>query len=1135
MTDSRVKATYSGPSLFLASGQWLHVFSSLKERFPLRNLHWKSTSRPSIRTVQELGVELVSFDALRDEPSSQVPATVLERPLLNIYFVSCDDADMYKNAIRKQIRDWHALVTQRRNQEWLIVLVVRPDAQAQTNRLFQRGTILDKIRADFNVAKRDRCAQLAWAVGSEDPAAWTDLISKMKEGLISSFDANIIQREEEVKRSELQRQMPGWNFCTFFILKASGESMATSFEGMNLIEDAKIQYDELEAAFFQVLKEKNLSWFGHLGGTAPNDDSAPLLSTTKKAYRELIISNTISVFDFRSYLLARQCSLLARLGHISEAASKAAHFITAFARTLRENEESLSEFFLESWMYSSAFNVVEQCEAWAEGVALDGTSKAMFSAAKGELLELARCQLDKIGIRKGYLPPVPPFSVSLASPSACLGPSGSPVTPSRTGPPISTKDLVEALHSRDDFDRLYITTTNQAIQTYNSCGRRRFALKLHASLGALEQCRNKYATAREVFATLPPHYVGQKWASLEGFMLAQAMECHEFLQHPKNNEWVTQALAFLSALITHEGVNIVEGRGKPIEHPDDGFAGKYGETRAKFVVGLVQGIKEAEGFMIKDHLVPTHPALSVKLLSQDARHSGDEDGSTVDVSVKNYLPCDIPIDEVMVTFQGREEQLVYTNSDRMTIPPGWTTVSLSSPIPSSGLFVMDNAALRIGKVIFQYPQQISPPPKPPPSKSDRTASPQPRQMVRPAPVPQLLRISPDEDAIDIQLTFPREVTLDGIPYLTLTLSSGRNHLVETIIELNNPSEEVTFHTEDAEKLEGEPKAVEFSERGIGVKDAASRTFVKFNVPYSGMRLDYIKVHITIQYVTAKSPKLRRKVTRTQHVNTALPLAVNVQDYFRGRKLTYAVREVSSTRPAVTEYRAWIWDAVFHAVERNEQYLESFSRLEDFDIREEVTKRLAEEAFPEDVKGDVESAMVDTLKMLPKIHETAHEDMRNLERWRMLCIPLELPVLNILNTARLAIPAIGDSIYAGQPVQATLSINTSFHWGANAYSEKGGYHLRFDIQTDMGGSWLVSGPKRGEYFAEDESNYETQLTLVPVRHGSLLLPKVTVSPVLESKIGDRDLHPTCETHQLHAAERVNILPRSARSTYVVALS
>lgn len=71
----------------------------------------------------------------------------------------------------------------------------------------------------MNIRLGCSCVQLAWAVGSDDPGAWSDLLSKMKEGIISTFDAHIVQREEEIRRSETQRQMPGWNFCTFFILK----------------------------------------------------------------------------------------------------------------------------------------------------------------------------------------------------------------------------------------------------------------------------------------------------------------------------------------------------------------------------------------------------------------------------------------------------------------------------------------------------------------------------------------------------------------------------------------------------------------------------------------------------------------------------------------------------------------------------------------------------------------------------------------------------------------------------------------------------------------------------------------------------------------------------------------------------
>ena len=101
-----------------------------------------------------------------------------------------------------------------------------------------KASVLDKIRADFNVDKKDRCVhsdsqpvraelndifgrcvQLVWSSDYENPTAWAELISKVKEGILYAFDIAVAQREEEVRRSEGQRQMPGWNFCTYFLLK----------------------------------------------------------------------------------------------------------------------------------------------------------------------------------------------------------------------------------------------------------------------------------------------------------------------------------------------------------------------------------------------------------------------------------------------------------------------------------------------------------------------------------------------------------------------------------------------------------------------------------------------------------------------------------------------------------------------------------------------------------------------------------------------------------------------------------------------------------------------------------------------------------------------------------------------------
>ena len=90
MSAQRVVVTYSAPQPFLSSDQWKQIYSALLEQLPLRNIHWKPQTRPSIRTIQELEVQLVPLDTVRDEHTSQVPYSLLERPLVNIYVVPCE-------------------------------------------------------------------------------------------------------------------------------------------------------------------------------------------------------------------------------------------------------------------------------------------------------------------------------------------------------------------------------------------------------------------------------------------------------------------------------------------------------------------------------------------------------------------------------------------------------------------------------------------------------------------------------------------------------------------------------------------------------------------------------------------------------------------------------------------------------------------------------------------------------------------------------------------------------------------------------------------------------------------------------------------------------------------------------------
>ena len=311
--------------------------------------------------------------------------------------VRCDDSESYKGRVRAEIREWIKQNTTQTKKgtpeghdafEWLIVHVVLPNTAAATqprssksdastadqkNSSRWRGsssTLLEKMKADFNVAGKgavDRVAQVR--VGINDvpydmlprvvPAvpsgyvdteqdleiAWQDLITKFKDLILTSFDIRVTRYEEDVKEKDAQRMLPGWNFCTFFILK---EGLARGFESVGLVEDALVGYDELSVGLDAIIAEQaaasgaperhggallpytnglkdavntaleSLNTDAEGGGAqlgdALNADDIPIIAS-KKPYRDMILENNVSLFDFKCYIFARQISLLLRLGN----------------------------------------------------------------------------------------------------------------------------------------------------------------------------------------------------------------------------------------------------------------------------------------------------------------------------------------------------------------------------------------------------------------------------------------------------------------------------------------------------------------------------------------------------------------------------------------------------------------------------------------------------------------------------------------------------------------------------------------------------------------------------------------------------------------------------------------------------
>ena len=318
----------------------------------------------------------------KKERRHQIPG-LRQTPYLKLFLLRCDDSETYKGSSRKLLRDWikaHTLPSQNstsvNNQEnhdafeWMIVHVVLPDVQ--TNSVWPNRAslnVLDKIRADFNGSTKsaiDRVAQIP-AMKSlqvqgttinpvpsgvardqflrESNRAWEDLLSKAKALILTSFDLRVRQYEEDIKAKSAQRSLPGWNFCTFFVLK---EGLSRGFESVGLVEDALMGYDELAVELYTAIEEERqkgstgeeASLFrGYtqelrnqaeqaiaearetlVGSENVQVSTTLLLDTERKPYRELILANNISAFDFESYVFARQIALLSRIARLPPAA-----------------------------------------------------------------------------------------------------------------------------------------------------------------------------------------------------------------------------------------------------------------------------------------------------------------------------------------------------------------------------------------------------------------------------------------------------------------------------------------------------------------------------------------------------------------------------------------------------------------------------------------------------------------------------------------------------------------------------------------------------------------------------------------------------------------------------------------------
>ncbi|KLO12624.1 hypothetical protein SCHPADRAFT_998021 [Schizopora paradoxa] len=1152
MQANKVQLSYASNPQLSTSELWNQIKSGLEAQFPLRTLHWRSGTRTSIRTIQTLEVDLVPFEGVKGEGVSQIPLTLLDKPFFNVFIVTCEDNEAYKSTVKKQIKEWHSTVSTRKNQEWLIILVSRPDSRPTSGLLKMRGTVLDRIKADFNIDKRDRCSQLTLQEDMSSPRAWADIMSKVKEGVTSAFDSAVTQREDEIKRLEAQRQMPGWNFCTFFVLK---ESLAISFEGMNLLEDALIQYEELEASFAAVLNDNTSIWFGKFVDPSPKDDSLPLLSVTKKPYRDLILANTISVFDFRIYILAREAILLGKMGVPDKILRKVNYFLSILGGRLRSFQNELPEYFIESWTYSSALSAIESCQEWKSKDA-ESSQVTKFSAARGEILELARLQLDRLGVYLKYLPDNPPFSFSrLEDPNIGFS-SGA----------ITNKDLVKCLADANYFYNLYIKLSNQSIDSYVKAGRRKFALKLHGSLAALDMHRERLASALQVYTSLPAHYATHQWASLESYMRLQGINHSNEAHDDDGRAFVASAMVFLGSWVSDSRVELLED----VADLDT------------FIATLIRKVFETSESLAEDLTVQDNPVLETMIIESSPKCTINRDGYNIEVDIFNKLPCALNMGSLVLTLSGHESITLKFKSNACEVEPGHSKVELFCSTPLPGHYLPHSVEMRIGKLLLT--QQLKP------KESSKLSV-----LIRSKTRLRMLTLPVDANAFSIWVSQPKDVNIGKGAQLLVDVRTGRNTIQNARLRLS--SSDISIDTSVGQT---DASPLSFSKDGVELANVEKDLRLTFLLPYQNPQgRTSVKVVIDAEFTNEDEPTLTRTIKLVKTVTISQPIAVNVRDFFRGQSLfsSFTLSSVAAEHIRISSVDLQPYDEteesvkisriaggsessvvispahpatfIFH-VQRLREVKDSLQvSIRYRKLQEEIDHLL--EKRPEQDSLETASRpgplsfknLVSEFKDRPPwldlyiatgelllpgdkapLHSNENLGVLSDLGWRTFSIPVDLPQIDLLASTSIHVAenpfstvprAIGrkGNLFAGQPFTAVVSVNVSCYWSGREDAANRPYRMRFEVD-EMIRDWLISGQKRGEFCAKDGTTHSVAITLMALRHGEIPMPKVNVMLLSSGEEpSQRSSTPlTLECYQVRGAEKLTILPRVGKTSFVL---
>lgn len=245
-------------------GMWPLIESEFLRRIQRVEYQWGG------RVLRKLQVEIINPQHRYLSYHASSPLDSFKIPYLHIYLLKCDSLEEYKAAIRQRLCAW---VNERKHSanglgktEFLVVYVPRLYHVADADKVNTiTKKLLEKIRLDVNEGKEEHCARISLfqndymhnsgdrdtsseAVASGD-GEWVEMMSLVFRSITSAFELRCRKLEDMVLKLEHQVDVPGWNYCTYLIVKENLAlcwlQIGQPFDALRILDSLAMHFDNI--------------------------------------------------------------------------------------------------------------------------------------------------------------------------------------------------------------------------------------------------------------------------------------------------------------------------------------------------------------------------------------------------------------------------------------------------------------------------------------------------------------------------------------------------------------------------------------------------------------------------------------------------------------------------------------------------------------------------------------------------------------------------------------------------------------------------------------------------------------------------------------------------------------------------